>query len=85
MAVAVDEEVQKLLREADDMAFKLLSENRAALDKLADELVKKEELSRAEIEAILGPGQGKGTEVPTNSTDSANPDRSTSPLGSPNP
>jgi cell division protease FtsH len=54
MAIAVDEEIQKLLREADDMAYKLLSDNRSSLDKLTDELIKKEELSKVEIEAILG-------------------------------
>jgi cell division protease FtsH len=54
MAIAVDEEIQKILREADEAAYSLLKENRGKLDRLAEELLKKEELSKAEIESVLG-------------------------------
>jgi len=53
-AAVIDEEVQKLLREADDRAFQILDERRDLLEKLVDELVKKEELLKDEIEDILG-------------------------------
>jgi cell division protease FtsH len=52
-AQIIDEEVQRLLREADDQAAKLLEERRAELDKLADALLQKEELSRDEIDRLL--------------------------------
>jgi cell division protease FtsH len=55
-AQVIDEEVQRLLREADDRAVKLLDENRADLDKLADALLQKEELSRDEIDRLLRDG-----------------------------
>ncbi|MBL8793903.1 MAG: ATP-dependent zinc metalloprotease FtsH [Planctomycetia bacterium] len=49
----IDEEVQKLLREADDTAYQLLRDNRADLDKIADALLQREELQREEIEELL--------------------------------
>ena len=52
---AIDEEVSRILNEASDRAFKLLSEHRELLEKLTRELIAKEELNQAEIEAILGP------------------------------
>jgi cell division protease FtsH len=57
MAQQVDEEVQRLLREADDAAFRLLETHRRELDRLADELVKREEMSRAEIDELLATPQ----------------------------
>jgi cell division protease FtsH len=53
-AAIIDEEVQKLLREADQRALELLASHRAELDRLVDALVQREELLREEIEAILG-------------------------------
>jgi cell division protease FtsH len=52
-AQVIDEEVQRLLREADDRALKLLEEHRSELDKLAEALLQKEELSREEIDRLL--------------------------------
>ncbi len=54
-AAVIDEEVQKLLREADEKAQYLLENNRDLLDRLVESLLQKEELHRDEIEAILGP------------------------------
>src|SRR5262249_53894586 len=54
MAINADEEIQKLLREADDTAFHILTTHRDSLEKLCEELLKKEELSKAEIEALIG-------------------------------
>jgi cell division protease FtsH len=50
----IDEEVQKLLREADERAFYLLETHRPQLDRLVEALLQKEELLREEIDAILG-------------------------------
>jgi cell division protease FtsH len=52
-AQIIDEEVQKLLREADEAAHHLLSKHRAELDLIVDALVQREELYREEIDAIL--------------------------------
>jgi len=53
MAQIVDEEIQKLLREADERAYHLLKEHRSALDQIVQALIDSEELHKAEIEAIL--------------------------------
>jgi cell division protease FtsH len=53
-AAAIDEEVKRLLTEADEQAYRLLAENRDKLDRLVEELVVKEELHKEEIDAILG-------------------------------
>jgi cell division protease FtsH len=52
---AIDEEVSRILNEASDRAYNLLSEHRQLLDKLTQELISKEELNQSEIEAVLGP------------------------------
>src|SRR5205807_9046006 len=44
----IDEEVQRLLREADDRAYQLLESRRADLDRLVEALLNKEELQREE-------------------------------------
>jgi cell division protease FtsH len=49
----IDEEVQRLLREADQRAFDLLSAHRAELDRLVEALLAKEELHRNEIDELL--------------------------------
>src|SRR5438874_415894 len=52
-AQIIDEEVQKLLREADERAFDLLKEQRGDLDRLVEALLQKEELHREEIDQLL--------------------------------
>jgi cell division protease FtsH len=54
MAQIIDEEVQKLLREADERAYNLLMANRDKMDRLVEALLQREELSREEIEQITG-------------------------------
>jgi cell division protease FtsH len=49
----IDEEVQRLLREADDRAHDLLEKNRADLDRLAEALLQREEMQREEIDELL--------------------------------
>src|SRR5437763_6835056 len=55
-AQIIDEEVQKLLREADQKAYELLRDNRVELDRIVDSLLDREELDRKEIEERLSPG-----------------------------
>jgi cell division protease FtsH len=50
----IDEEVQRILREADQRAYDLLVEHRGDLDKLVDALVQNEEMDRDEVETLLG-------------------------------
>lgn len=57
-AQIIDEEVQRLLREAELRATELLESHRTELDRLVDALLQKEELLRDEIEKVLGPVQG---------------------------
>jgi len=52
-AEVIDAEVQKLLREADERAYKLLEANRHLLDRLAEGLLQKEEMQREEIDQLL--------------------------------
>jgi cell division protease FtsH len=70
----IDEEVQKLLRAADERAYELLETNRDKLDRLVESLLQKEELYKEEIDALLGVkpacasttgnGQGDGVLAP---------------------
>jgi cell division protease FtsH len=52
-AQVIDEEVQRLLREADRRAYELLEKNRDDLDRLAEALIQREELQREEIDELL--------------------------------
>jgi cell division protease FtsH len=53
MAAVVDEETRKILLAAETRAVDLLRQNRAKLDRLVEELLKREEMSRAEIDEIV--------------------------------
>jgi cell division protease FtsH len=52
-AQVIDEEVQRLLRDADQRAYGHLERHRAELDRLAEALLNREELSREEIDRLL--------------------------------
>ena len=56
MAQVIDEEVQRILREADEKAFELLKTHRADLDRLTEALLQREEMSRDEIDKLLRGG-----------------------------
>lgn len=60
-AAIIDSEVQIILREADETALKLLSENRELVEKMVEALMNREELLREEIDQILRDG---GLDVP---------------------
>jgi cell division protease FtsH len=51
----IDEEVQSLLREADERAFDILVSHRDELERVVAALVEKEELYKEDLEAMLGP------------------------------
>ncbi len=53
-ALIIDEEVQRILRDADEQAYKLLEKHRDKLDALVEALLLKEELLKEEIEQIMG-------------------------------
>jgi cell division protease FtsH len=53
IAQVVDEEIQKLLREADERAFGLLQKHCTTLDQMVQALIDKEELQKADIESLL--------------------------------
>lgn len=60
----IDKEVMKILKECYDRAEKLLSENREALDKIADYLITKETITGEEFMKIFN--EVKGTEPDNN-------------------
>ena len=53
MASLIDMEVQRILKEGYDIACTLLSEHKDQLEKLADALMKHEQLNRKQFEALL--------------------------------
>ncbi len=59
-AMIIDEEVQRLLRDADQQAYELLNSHRTELDALAEALLQREEMQREEIDALL---KGLGVEI----------------------
>jgi cell division protease FtsH len=63
-AQVIDQEVQNLLREADQRAYSLLEEHRADLDRLAEALLQREELSREEIDQLLNNGNKEEEQQP---------------------
>ncbi|WP_435007428.1 ATP-dependent zinc metalloprotease FtsH [Tundrisphaera lichenicola] len=67
-AQIIDEEVGRILREADERAYRLLEEHRDDLEKLTEALIEREVLSVSEIEALIGKRPGgvaepKGDEI----------------------
>jgi cell division protease FtsH len=53
-ASVIDEEVQKLLRDADQRAYELLEAHRGELDRLVEMLLQREEIYREDMEEVLG-------------------------------
>ena len=63
-AAVIDQEVQRLLREADDHAFDLLQKNRYKMERLVQALLQREELYKEEIDALLRESNGQATDTP---------------------
>ncbi len=53
-AQLIDEEVGRILREADDRAYRVLEEHREELEKVTEALIEREVLSVSEIEEMIG-------------------------------
>jgi cell division protease FtsH len=54
-AQVIDEEVQRILREASEQALDMLKRNRDKLDRLTEQLVEQETIDEPEIEQLIGP------------------------------
>jgi len=57
MAWLIDQEIQRIIGEAEAKADDILEENRSDLDALAQALIKEEVISKDDIEKIIGPSQ----------------------------
>jgi cell division protease FtsH len=57
-AQLIDEEVGRILREADDLAFRLLEAHRDELERVTEALIEREVLSVSEIEELVGKRPG---------------------------
>jgi cell division protease FtsH len=82
-AAVIDEEVQKMLREADERAYKLLEDNRVKLEALVEALMQKEELMREEIDQVLGGRKKTPADSPNGAVDiaPAGPEEPRAPVG----
>jgi cell division protease FtsH len=60
MAWVMDQEIRGIVVDAEDRAQRILAQNRAALDRLADALLEEESLEKEELERILGPQDRAG-------------------------
>jgi cell division protease FtsH len=56
-AQIIDEEVRRIVRDADEQAYQILKEHREQLDLLVDALLQKEELLKDEIDHLLQTGR----------------------------
>ncbi len=61
MAWIMDQEIQKLINEADAKAQEILAGNRQVLDALAEALMKEEVLEKGQIEKIIKEAKGNGS------------------------
>ena len=62
-AQIIDEEVGRILREADERAFHLLEDHRDDLERLTDALIEREVLTVREIEELIGKRAGAPADV----------------------
>jgi cell division protease FtsH len=70
MQQIIDEEVGRILREADEHAYALLEKNRDVMERMTEALIEREVLSEAEITQIVGhrPSANGQPESPTTTT-----------------
>jgi cell division protease FtsH len=52
----IDEEIKKILEESYGRAAEILGENRQALDRIAEALIEKEEITGQEVKELMGSG-----------------------------
>ncbi len=63
-AQVIDEEMSRILREADERAYRLLEERRDELERLTEALIEREVLTVAEIEEMIGRSVNAPANVP---------------------
>lgn len=61
MAYKIDQEISKLLKEAEKRAEKLMKDNKALMTEISEELLKKEVLNKEEFDAFFNKGRKKGS------------------------
>lgn len=59
MMAKIDQEIKKIITQNYQKAVKIIKDNRKLLDKVAQELIKKESLDQEDFEAIVGPKNTK--------------------------
>jgi cell division protease FtsH len=52
----IDEEIKKILEESYGRAAEILGKNRQALDRIAEALIEKEEITGQEVKELMGSG-----------------------------
>src|SRR5262249_36571677 len=57
-ARVIDEEVQRIIREAEERAYRLLADNRDKLELLVATRLEREDLAGEDVEKLLGPRPG---------------------------
>jgi cell division protease FtsH len=86
IAREIDDEIRRIVEAAHQEAKDILSEHRAALEKISEILVKRETIEREEFEALLagkseedvfGPEQPSGPEMPLPPAPADRPERDT--------
>lgn len=68
MAWIMDQEIQRMIKDAESKAKEILSANRHVLDKLAGELIKEEVLEKQDIERIINESRAENKAGPTGSS-----------------
>jgi cell division protease FtsH len=64
-AQVIDEEVSRILRDADEYAYRLLEEHRDEMERLTEALIEREVLSDDEIEQLIGKRVGAAADAPS--------------------
>ena len=72
-AQLIDEEVARILREADERAYNLLRDNRQDMERLTEMLIEREVITDGEIEQLLGKRVGFESDAPEMSNGTVHP------------
>jgi cell division protease FtsH len=72
MAWMLDQEIQRMLLEAESMAFEVLSRNKTALVRLAEDLIREETLDKTAVDRIINESR-QSDEMPTGNKTAPNP------------
>ncbi len=83
MQQLIDEEVARILREADEHAYRLLEDHREDLERMTEALIEREVLTETEITQLIGKRPGIVVEQSTNSHPHAHGDEVVASLDNP--